>query len=645
MNSNPSRITGLLLASLLLTALIAGFSVYKRNQVEVSNRATSLAADYETVESLAAGQGVSVDKALASLRAQGLNALVIPEETLTELISQGRVQISTETFEKTNPRTGASTNPLPSKVTTITLLDGSVLPRIQKGLRIRFRELVSNLQPRGNVLVLPPVSPILLRSTAVGLSPEEVEAAKANGMTIIARCGNPSGISSKSVEETLTWAHDSGATMFLPQGDQVLGRRDAIKITVETLQRLNMLYASPEFAKIGGDSNVVEDAPEIVVRLHSAQAAELDKLSLPDAIERYAKAARERNMRVLLVRPFTLSSPQPLSDYGLFLKTIGDQIRHEGGEIGIAKPYTEPSLPRPIFPLLGLAIAAVLAISLSEFVAGPALVASALALGLIGFLCWVKSGQQIMAFLAAISFPLVGFLLYDRIRTQVSRNMWAQVLTGYVVISLVSLLGGLCVAGMLNGLPYYIKAEEFRGIKASVFFPILLVGGYYQFKLTDWRATYQSPITWGASALGVVVIAALGFMLARTGNDTGASASGGEMVFRNFLDNVLIVRPRTKEFLVGHPVLFVGLGLLSRMRNLPADKSPRSIPGWTVLAIAVGALGQTSIVNTLCHVHIPVMLSVVRILLGLGLGAVFGLILWSIVDRFVVFPSAAPEGS
>lgn len=635
MNSNPTRLTALLVASLIVTALIAGFSVYRRNQVEVSNRATSLAADYESVEFLSAGQGLTVDQALVNLKAQGLNALILPEETLTELIGQGRVQIATSTFDKTNPRGGLSDHPNPGKVTTITLLDRSVLPRIQQGLRIRFHNLVGDLQPRGNVLVLPPLSPTLLRSTTVGLSPEQAGLAIKYGMTIIARCGNPAGINSKTVEETLTWAHDLGATVFLPQGDQVLGRRDALATTVETLRGLNMLYATPEFSKIGGDSNVVEDAPEIVLRLHSALAAELDKLSFADAIERYAKASRERNMRVLLVRPFTFGAPQPLSSYGLFLKSIGDQIRHEGGEIGVAKPYTEPSLPRFIFPLLGLAIAAVLAVTLSTFTSGKFLAAWSAVLALIGLACWVKSGQQIMAFLAATSFPLVGFLLYDQLRPRIAASSWVQIFVGYIVISAVSLLGGLCVAGMLNGLPYYIKAEEFRGIKASVFFPILLVGGYYQFRLTDWKATYKSPMTWGGTAMGVLIIAALGFMLARTGNDTGASASGGEIVFRNFLDNVLYVRPRTKEFLIGHPLLFVGLGLLARHSRKNVDRADSSISGWAVLALAVGALGQTSIVNTLCHVHIPVMLSMVRVLLGLGFGAIFGCILWAAMGPFV----------
>jgi xanthosine utilization system XapX-like protein len=44
-------------------------------------------------------------------------------------------------------------------------------------------------------------------------------------------------------------------------------------------------------------------------------------------------------------------------------------------------------------------------------------------------------------------------------------------------------------------------------------------------------------------------------------------------------------------------------------------------------------MGQTGIVNTLSHIHIPVLLSIARVGIGLVIGCIIGLALWSILSR------------
>jgi hypothetical protein len=137
----------------------------------------------------------------------------------------------------------------------------------------------------------------------------------------------------------------------------------------------------------------------------------------------------------------------------------------------------------------------------------------------------------------------------------------------------------------------------------------------------------------------------LGLMIARTGNDNGVGASDGEVAFRGILDRVMFVRPRTKEFLIGHPLLIIGLGLLYFIRGTKAkeadgdqEETPSATPalaGWAALAMMVGSMGQTDIVNTLCHLHIPVLLSVIRIGIGALLGCIIGIGLWAIALRWL----------
>ncbi|MDI6828546.1 MAG: DUF5693 family protein, partial [Armatimonadota bacterium] len=82
---------------------------------------------------------------------------------------------------------------------------------------------------------------------------------------------------------------------------------------------------------------------------------------------------------------------------------------------------------------------------------------------------------------------------------------------------------------------------------------------------------------------------------------------------------ILFVRPRTKEFLIGHPAMFLGItSLLSRRR------------AWGLPLIALGTLGQVSMLNTFCHIHTPLVLSAIRTLNGLVLGLALGWIVWLI---------------
>lgn len=629
------RIPSWLVPVVLLTALVASYSVYKRHQVESKNKATALAVEYETIEALAAGQGLPLDRAIAELKSQGLGAVVLSEEFIGELINQGRLTLSS-----TSVPAGEAQPTI--KLSSLTFNDLSVFPRVQRGLQIRFGALSGTLAPRGKVLSLPPVSAQLIRSTSIGLNPTQAGTAQRNGLMIVARASNPSGASSQAVRQTLGWAKEMGASVFLPQGDQVLGRRDALKATTESLKGLGLLYATPEFAKIGGDANVVEEQPENIVRLHSAQVAELDKLSLPAAVERYVKAARERNMRILMVRPVSLGADQPLSNFGTFIRAISDGIRNEGAQIGTPHGFEDPKIPRPLFLVLGLLGAAVSFGAVASLVRDRKLLTvAAVLLGLLGLACWVKSGQQVMALVVSMALPVIGFLAIDALRPSTSLPTLVRALIAFLMVSVFSLIGGLYVAGMLNGLPYYVGGDEFRGIKISLFLPVLLIGAAYTMRLTDWRSTLKGSITWGTVLLGLFLIAGFGLMIARTGNDSGVGASGIEVLFRNFLDNSLFVRPRTKEFLVGHPALIVGIAMLYRyVPQGDAASGPRSraLLGWIALVLAIGAVGQTDIVNTLCHLHIPAALSVVRVLIGIFLGCIVGSVLWIAVSRLLPKP-------
>lgn len=613
-----------LLASIALTLIAATYSSFQRNVVESENRTVALATEFDTVQSLAASQGVTVADAIKELKGQGLTAIVLTEDNIADMANIGRLTFESSVWR--DPAAGTQT-----QLANLVFNDPSQQGRVERGLRIRFQNLAGALTTRNDRLNLPPVSTNLIRSTAIGLNPDEVKIAKDNGLTIIGRFGNPNGLSETGVRETFKWAKELGATIYLPLGDQVVGRKDSIEATIDSLRADGIYYAAPEFAKIGGDDTIEHEAPDRVLRLHSAQVAELDKLSLVDAIDRYARAARERNMRVLLLRPVTLASPEPLSSFGSFIADVANRVQKEGGTIGTPEGFKPPAIPKFMAMVIALCAMPMVWFVAAQFVASAILrrVGAGLLL-LIGLAAYTKTGTAAAAFLISLAFPAAGYVILERFRPK-------SVVASFLIISGLSLLGGMCIAGMLNGLTYYIQADEFRGVKLSVFLPVVIIGAYFFTRLVDWKKTMTSPITWGTAALGMAILIVLGIVVARSGNDTGAGASDTELLFRNVLDRVLYVRPRTKEFLVGHPLLIVGIGMLGlywkRSASDPEGDKTKVIGAWTTMVLMVSAIGQTSIVNTLCHAHIPVVLSLVRVVSGVVLGCIIGYVLWAIVQR------------
>lgn len=605
-----------LLPCVALTALLSGYSILTRHQVESRNKAVTLAIEYESVEALASGTGRPIDESLRNLKAQGLGAIVLSEETIGELVSEGYGTVSGNEIVLRQDRVISSEKAMEA-----------LQARVERGLKNRFQgaKIVQGKESGERATRVEFASPSLIRQTSIGINPSIAQAVKTAGLQIICRMSNPVGVTSEYVKQTLTWANELGATTFLPQGDQVLGRRDSLDETVATLKSLNMLYASPEFTKIGGDANLIGAAPELVVRLHSAQSAELDKMPLAEVVERYSKAARERNMRILLVRPVSFASADPLHSFADLLRDINRAIRSEGGDMGPAKPFEVPTLPSFLLGLIALSLTPI-AYFVGESLTGRRSLAITFAVLflLLGLATLVGSGRSFTALGASLIFPIAAFLVLDA-------RQGKHLLLEFFKVFAISLVGGLAVAGLLNGLPYFIRAQEFRGVKLAVFLPIIVAAWYFAARFIDIRAALKNPITWGAAFLALLVLVALVFMNSRTGNDNPAGVSDLELRFRSILDTILMVRPRTKSFLIGHPLMIVGIGLLLQHRSRADSK----IGPWAALFLAGGMIGQTDVVNTLCHLHTPVALSLLRNVVGLVPGCIIGVVIWALVQRMV----------
>ena len=182
-----------------------------------------------------------------------------------------------------------------------------------------------------------------------------------------------------------------------------------------------------------------------------------------------------------------------------------------------------------------------------------------------------------------------------------------------------------------------LRIDQFMGVKLAHLAPVLILtllfAGGIAWESDTWsnqknrlitrfREVAANPILiWQAGAM-LAILVIVGLMVARSGNDAGVGVSPLELKFRALLDKILYVRPRTKEFLIGYPALFIGILMTLRGRR-----------DWAAPLLVIGSIAVVSAVNTFCHIHTPLALSAIRVVNGAIVGVIVGLAVYFFIAK------------
>jgi hypothetical protein len=241
--------------------------------------------------------------------------------------------------------------------------------------------------------------------------------------------------------------------------------------------------------------------------------------------------------------------------------------------------------------------------------------------------------------IADCRLPIADFPDSDSGKSQIAnrKSQIASLWTAAGVLwraTLLTLVGAVFIVGLLTDRSFLVKIDQFAGVKLAHLLPFLLLTGLVVGRLLGpesegrerWREAWRQyvdlarqPLLLLHVVLALAALLALAVLLIRSGNE-GMEPSSLEMRFRDVLERVLFVRPRTKEFLLGHPLFFLGaaMALLGR-------------PRWLLPCLLLGMVGQVSTLNTFCHLHTPLSISLVRTFHALWLGTLGGIALTWIV--------------
>ncbi len=633
---------GWLLVVLGTVASVLAFGA--RWRAEALNRRVGIVLDGEQLLQISADTGISFRQILLQMKRAGATGVALNEQTVEDLFRSG--ELTWELYPRfPQPIVRASSVQVVERLRqSVGRMQSS--PALWRTVSTPSRKkLLDTLRASPGVLVYAytdtggakgfsvPVSPLLFQQIVVGMDRALAKTVSSAGLALIARLGNSPAVTPQRIQAAIEDARRAGATLVVFSGDEVLGFRALLPRTASAMREAGMLYGSVEFGKQKGDERLTRLLLDRTVRVHSVTTAEMATLAPGELLERYTRAVRERNIRLCYVRLPSSIDEEPLKGASRFLAQLRASLNKAGYRTGEPRPFTAPSLPSWIWLMAGgsALVAGVLVLE-RLFALRPSawLTLAAFAVGAILAHFGGETGRKACALAAAVAFPCLGFLLTDVLKQR--RAPVGYAFSAMIGLTLLSVIGGLHVVALLGSLPFMVKANQFAGIKLAHLVPVLVVGFAYALDTVKassfadavqrmrqrWRQMTGYPITVGlaVAVLGAMVVLAL--VLMRTGNEPGVGVSSLEMRMRALLEQYLLARPRTKEFLLGHPALFLALALSSAGIARAA---------WVPLLL-IGVIGQASVVNTLCHIHTPLALSLPRILLGWALGVIIGTLVY-----------------
>jgi hypothetical protein len=583
-----TRALWLLLACSLVPALVL---VAERVRSEHTEQRVAIVMDEIALAEQAAYLGLDALTMGRHYQAHGLTGIAIYEDTVETLAMKGH--IAALLGREAHAIAGVLGEPPPAMPA-----DATLVRPLQTGAAER---LIANT-------VAPPAEVTLanetwyawpgdsFRTRPAGVDRAQVEAWSEAGFEIAYRPRNFPGLVGVGSD------YPPEASYLVYAGLQVAGHPGALDAVIASTQ--GYLTAIIEGTPQDGMPQVAGRVP--TVRLLSFNQDYLNQRLRPaEVIEKYLLAANERNVRLFYLRPYT---EEQLGDMVANTEALVSGLRRalerEGYVVGGLGLRDVEYLPNPALRLaaaFGIVIGLTLLALAFPAPWGP------LAAAAVALLALLAAGPSwaAAALVAAIAFPVLGFAL-------LRHEPWALLgATG------LSLAGAAMLVAVGSDRASMLAIEPFAGVAATLVLPPALMAAQL---LLRWRR----PAAWvrtlwghrvrlGDVAVALVVLAAVALVVIRRGNFPILAATEAELAARSML-NELFVRPRFKE-LVGHPLAVLALA------------NPRWPPWATGPLLVVGVIAQASILNSFSHYHTPVLISLQRSLIALGIGVVVGLVL------------------
>ena len=671
--------------------LFSAFQIALRFFSEQRNTVVEIVADYEDFAGIALETGMSIQEVSNDLISSGVTSIAISEKSLTDMKTEGKillysgVDLNYLNVHFNNEYFGLASNAkayLDNNLidySNVTLVFGNNLDTysfLENSFKTRFNDSTVNFKDGNNYCILIKGRPEKVKNVGLGLVNEDFEAAGRLGFNnIIPRIENHEGITEKEVDDlyeqlkkykvrTIIFA---GVTVFgqdyqdkdnsmLKYIGEKFSKKDAEIITaiIEKPAETDLETAQRGITALSKYSDYVN------TKVFSTDVSQLQRLTYSGLAEQWGRAISQRNVRVLYVRPLDKAEKTTLENYENTLKAISEiksRISYMGMELGNAKGFGTVN-QNPYFQLfmaIGVFSAGILLILLifgddvfSNFRKVIYFLYGIIVLGTTSiyvvpviYNSFGDLANKMTALFASIIFAsLAGVWIiegYKNDKILVKRSNIGKGIMMLVVSAAIAVVGGIYVGAILSDSKYILKLDTFRGVKISFLLPLVVWGFTYVIKVGLYRDDKNKPlslleqckllfstsVTVKYVALAGVIGLALAIIVMRSGNTMTSSASSLELMFRNFLEKYLVARPRTKE-LIAFPILFL-VPYLAKFKNRE----------FAFLAMGAGMIGVENIINSFCHIRMPVFITSLSTIYSLIFAIIIGSICVVVIDKLI----------
>lgn len=594
---NYFRLSYVRIVAVLLIVSAVAYSLVLRHRQEKMNRSVEICINWKetldfTDHSKLRDPNLNLSSFLERCKIMGVSSIALEEETLEDYISRGKIIFFSQGEIEKLKSLGMGTDlGLTSNLFWIKkdMALYERMNRILNAISLNSEDLLVKKSPKrmGDYILMenPYGSWDRMKNLNLGFDPEQADLIQKSGFSIVYQMKDfdefavPKNVSIEPYGESIS-------ACFVDHFNSFSRSNRRLRIQPVVLEYLKS--GRTPFILFENQNRILEMPPEFsgheeinVVRGHAVSQEEMKTLKKEFAAARWIRAVHERSCRFLY---FRWNAELNVEENFDLLRKVSQNLKRKGYRLeklmvrngnGFAFSFPLKKL-RNFFALCFAVLGPILGIGM------------------------VKN------YLDRFEFSVISVFL-----------LW-------VMAFLTVLATGLAVTAMLPDKDYINGTAVFRGVKFSLIFPILF-GGIVLYKTKDIVNFLRLNISIAGLIFFGIIVVAVKIFLDRSGNFSG-SPSSYELHTRLFLENVLSARPRFKEFLLGHPFMIFGI-FLYLSKNIAANKNNEEIPSelkTALMLIWFGMVGMVSIVNSFCHLHTPVTVSLLRTFHGFWIGGLIG---------------------
>ncbi|HNY12194.1 MAG TPA: DUF5693 family protein [Candidatus Wallbacteria bacterium] len=688
-----SKRNSIFLLVIFLALFLSLIVSVKRIILENNNNNVEIGIDYAKFEQICFSEGSDIFSGFQILLKSGINSAIVREDTLATLAAAGHVSLFNGNDLLRNFRSSALINPLLARFiqkksiqphyTYIITSETKIHDRVFNELKIKLKDddqkisvNTENLAGEGesekapfHLITITSSAPEIY-NVGVGFAPETLTLLEKLNFSVILGLSDSSFLTASQIDRLIEKLQNikSLSGVFI-EGPVVPGFSEKDTQNIEyfgkklsELCRNKSKFILMEFENAIGIAQITPFLKEMTVRGHRLSSVEKKTPSTLEehnqVIERYLRAVRERNVRLVVVEGLTSKLrgvPMNLLMQNFnFLDTLVNKIKNAGFNIKSSSAF-ETDLASPIFIIIiswGILATYIL---LGEYIFGMPRKISYLILTifmafiLIFALKWYGTGamtvyRQVLALLAAFIMPLAPVIYKVRPDKLLPKTYDFYIVFYRAVFLLLYnmffvVLFSTFVTGLLSSVEFINGIEFFRGVKAALLVPVFLA------VLLVMRSESLFAKAAEFMKMSVRVYQALIFVVAALflwfyAPDIGSvlsvdyHAAGGYDAYLNFFfERITGVELYFKEYAIGYPMLLLYFYLSLRKMNK-----------FNIVLAAIGTLASISVFNSFCHVHVPLLITASRAFYGLLAGIVIGAAFCSIAEFLLTFYKETGQG-